>query len=107
MERRRSERKDVHISVKLTAGDKSYDGFIENVSHEGVSLNIILAREERLDSFVPGKILELKFKTETRDEITLQCEIKRQFYTKLNFIYIISVEIIDPPAEFKKFVGTL
>jgi len=110
MERRLSVRKNLYVTVKLTVGGKSYSAFIEDVSMEGVGLTILLASEEMVAGIVVGTILELKFHTETSDEITLQCVIKRVDTTlekKIGIIYFIGVEVIDPPIEYNMFVSTL
>ena len=42
MEKRRSERIGVKIDVRISLESKSCDGFIFNVSREGVYLNVII-----------------------------------------------------------------
>lgn len=110
MEKRRSERKQVHIRVKLNVGDNSYDAFINNVSYEGIGLNIILAPDEKVDGILPNTILGLGFQTGPSTEVTLQCDIKWVNISSdksVGLIYMIGSEILDPPAEYKHFIKNL
>ncbi len=110
MERRRSERKAVKINIKISLDNKSYDGFIYNISQEGLYLNIIIVPTEILTNFVSGTKFELKFQTNTEKEITPQCEIKWVNISpesNVGIIYLIGAEIIDPPDEYKEFLMTL
>ncbi|MDO8282706.1 MAG: PilZ domain-containing protein [Thermodesulfovibrionia bacterium] len=109
MERRCSERKDVKIDVKISLSGKSYAGFIDNISPEGLGATIVTAPEEDVSGFVKGTKLELSFQAK-REEITLQCEIKWINISSeihVGVIYIIGAEIIDPPAEYKELIRTL
>lgn len=110
MEKRRSERKQVHVRVKLTVGDNSYDAFINNVSYEGIGLNIILAPDEKVDGILPNAILELGFQNGTPNKINLKCHIKWVNISSdesVGLIYKIGSEILDPPAEYRHFIKNL
>ncbi len=110
MERRRSKRIGVKISVNIKIDSKSYDGFILNVSLEGAYIDIITASTQMVTNFVCGTKFQLKFQTDTEKKITLQCEIKWVDIspeTNVAIIYIIGAEIIDPPDEYKEFLMTL
>jgi hypothetical protein len=110
MSKRRSERIDVQIKVKINLGSESYDGFIYNVSQEGLYLDLITSSLQMVNNFTSQTRFKLKFQTETSKEIALHCEIKRvntSPKSKVAIIYIIGAEIIDPSAEYREFLMTL
>ena len=112
MEKRRSERIDVKIKVKvkISLDTKSFNGYIYNVSKEGLFLNVITASAEILTNLICGTRFELKLNTNKIKEITLPCEIRwTNIYSESNFgiVYNIGVEILELPAEYKEFLMTL
>ena len=109
MEKRHSERKQVHIVVRFTTGGESYDAFIDNISSKGVGLNFIFTTEEVVEGILPGKKIEIQFQNSKGEEITLQCEIRWVNVSadiSIGNMYLIGTEIIDPPAEYKEFLRT-
>jgi len=110
MKKRRSERISVQIKVTINIDGESYSGYIYNVSQEGAYLNIITAPAKIVANFIHGTKIELKFQTNTVKEIAIQCEIKWgniSTESDVGIIYMIGVEIIDSPDEYKEFLMTL
>jgi hypothetical protein len=109
-EKRRSERKGVEMKVKISLDTRSFDGYIYDVSREGLYLQIITDSSEILTDFISGTKFESKIKTNPVKEIALQCEIKREDISAesdVGIIYNLGAEITDSPAEYKDFVMTL
>jgi len=106
MERRRSNRKIVSIKAELISGDTSCSAFIENINEDGV---YIVTRPERTGiDFTPGKTFEVRFQIPSSKTINLRCKLIWAYKTPPHGLTnSIGMEIIDPPAEYKKFFNAL
>jgi hypothetical protein len=98
----------VYINAKLVSDGKNYDGIIGNLSQTGAFVETVPTRT--IDSFTPHKKLELHFQTTARKTLILNCAVV-WLYTKRNipdhFANSMGIEIIDPPAAYKKYFKTL
>jgi hypothetical protein len=105
---RRSVRKNFRLKAEITLGDKSYKGFIENFSKEG--LFGVIIRDEALEDLNTQMLVGVAFTFPTGEEFNLFCEIKRlQEATDplVGRVYNFGMEIIDQTPAYKKFVETL
>lgn len=106
--KRRSERKKFRLKAEITLGEKSYKGFIEDLSSEGIFG--VIVRDEALEGLGTHMLVSVRFKFPTGEEFNLFCEIKRlQEATDplVGLVYNFGMEIIDQPPEYKKFIATL
>jgi len=108
MERRLFKRIDTKISAEVKIDGKFHEGSIENISEEG--LFEIVFVEVEVSGFIPEKILGVKFHNPSGEDLDLKCKI---VWLRLNgdnparLRYCMGMEIISPPASYKKFVKTL
>lgn len=136
MEHRSSKRKKIAFSVdaKLISGNKSYNGFIENVSEQGIkwyqydgfvddlstdNLSIKTAPSKGTVDFEPGKQIELELILPSGEKLALYCIIKwatkslhpessnsQETVTSEKQITL-GMEILNPPLPFKEFYKSL
>ena len=105
-EKRHSHRKTVSFKAKLTSGGKNCNGFINNLSKDGMFMTTHPMMSAK--SFVDGKILELKFKPFLGESLNLNCRIKWSCKTPpLGLTDCIGIEIIDPSPKYMEFLKTL
>ncbi len=74
MEKRRSKREPVNLKAEIVFDGVNYPGFVENVCHEG--LHIVASSEQCVTSFIPERIINLKFRSQSKDKIDLHCEVR-------------------------------
>ena len=108
MEKRRFKRIDSKIRAEVTIDSKFYEGTIDNLSEEGLFEIVFIELE--VSDFTPDKILGVKFNKPSGEDLDLQCKIVWLRLNKDNLgnlMYCMGMEIISPPASYKKFVKTL
>ncbi len=132
MEQRRSKRKKITISLdaKLISGDKSYSGFIENLSEHGLKwyqyegfveslckneISIKTAPAKTAFNIVPGSKIELECKLPSGEKMHLLCKViwsykalsqettKNSTVEPLPKYTTIGMEIIDPPLKYNNY----
>lgn len=105
MERRRSKRKNVHIELEIISVDKSYSGFIENISESGI--NVETPSIDPLSTatrFTPGNEFELKFKAPPGLEIRIDCRVIWSYKTSPQGLSKkIGFTIINPSDKYLEF----
>jgi hypothetical protein len=105
---RRSERKSFRLKAEITLGDKSYRGFVENFSKEG--LFGVIIRDEALEDLNPQMLVSVAFAFPTGEEFNIFCEIKRHQEATdplVGRVYNFGMEIIDQTPAYKKFIEML
>lgn len=107
MEKRRSERKQIHLKAERISGDTSYAVFIENISEHGI--NIITAPAETGTAFIPGAPLDLKFQLSSGEIIGLNCTVIWSYQNTPpdELTSSIGMKITDPPLRYRDFVKSL
>lgn len=107
MERRRSERKTIHLKAERISGDESHAVFIENISEHGI--HIITAQAEPAEDFPPDTPLDLRFQLSSGETIELNCRVRWSYQNTLpaGLTSNIGMEIIDPPLRYREFVKNL
>ncbi|MDO8281497.1 MAG: PilZ domain-containing protein [Thermodesulfovibrionia bacterium] len=106
--KRRSKRKTFRLKAEITLGSKSYRGFIENLSGEG--LFGVIIRDEALEDLKTNMLVNVKFEFPTGETFNLFCEIKRlqeDMDALVGRVYNFGMEIIDQSPQYKKFISTL
>lgn len=135
MEKRRSKRKKITISLdaKLISGNKTYAGFIENLSEHGMKwyqyegfienlskneISIKTAPAKAALDIVPGTKIELEFKLPSGETMNLLCRVIWSYKTLQEpadspdadtgpKYTTIGMEITGPPLKYKKFFKSL
>jgi hypothetical protein len=108
MDRRSSKRKIVSIIGELISNGNHYKGHIENVSENGIFMNI--ANTKSAVDFIPSVTPEVRFKLPSGNVLNLQCEIKwlhTYKTTSHGLMNSMGMEIKDPPVEYKEFIKSL
>ena len=106
MEKRRYERKTLHLDAESITGDANLAVFIENLSEDGICM--ITAPSKSLITFTPKKKINLKLKLSSGDILDLTCKVSWSHRTSpRSSTYSVGMEIIDPPEEYIEFVKTV
>jgi hypothetical protein len=107
MERRRSERKTVHLKAERLSGNERHAVFIENISEHGI--HIITAPSDSASDFPPNTPLDLRFQLSSGETIELHCIVRwsHQKTPPDGMTSSIGMEIIDPPLRYVEFVRKL
>jgi hypothetical protein len=108
IEKRQSIRIDYKLRAELTFKDKTFKGFIENFSREGIFKIII--PERQLAEFIPGIIVKVNFQDPSGKTFELQGEVKWlriKSEPPIGVKYNMGIEIINPPQKYKEFVEDL
>jgi hypothetical protein len=104
MERRKHKRIYFDVKAGLTLGDKTYEGYIGNVSESGIGYMITSLVMLKGD-VPPYEIIELGFETPEGKLVKLQCEVrwskKGLFSGKTTSL---GMRIIDPPPEYEQWL---
>jgi len=107
MERRRAKRISVNLKAQRISGDEKHAVFIEDISESGI--HIITAPSVASKKYIPGMDIIVRLYISAKDKITLHCKT-RWAYHKMppeKDVDSIGLEIIQPPAEYIKFIRTL
>ena len=107
MDKRSSKRIPVRLEAYIFSGDKTYVGFIDNVSEGGFQYLIVTTIQAPKD-FKPDNIIQLYFQIPSGETLKLFCKVK--WYLKkssANKPATLGIEIIDPSPKFKEFIRTL
>jgi hypothetical protein len=107
MNKRSSKRIPVRLEAYIFSGEKTYMGFIDNVSEGGFQYLIVTTIQAPKD-FKPEKIIQLLFQIPSGETLKLFCKVK--WYLKSSTDKkpaTLGIEIIDPSSKFKEFIKTL
>ncbi len=107
IDRRLSQRKSAHINARVFSGGRTYNGFIGNVSEEGVEY-LLTSTIKAPKDFTPEKIIVLNFQIPSGETINLYCEVKWFLRTSpYGKTLTLGLKIMDPSPIYKEFVKTL
>jgi hypothetical protein len=107
MDKRSSKRIPVRLEAYIFSGDKTYVGFIDNVSEGGFEYLIVTTIHAPKD-FKLENIIQLYFQIPSGETLRLFCKVK--WYLKKSSdkkTATLGIEIIDPSPKFKEFIRTL
>jgi len=108
MEKRRSERKNVGLDVKLVGNGMSSSGFVENICEHG--LHLITASGEISSSFIPETVLELTVMNPSGKRTNLSCEVRWVHINKTpihGLTYRMGMEILKRSSRYSEFLSGL
>lgn len=107
MEKRLSKRIPVRLEAYIFSGNKTYAGFIENISESGFQY-LIISSFQNPQEFKSDKIIQIYFQLPSGETLKLFCDVKWYIQNSPNDkTLLIGVEILDPPPQFKEFIKTL
>jgi len=104
VERRKHRRIYFDVKARITLGDKTYDGYIGNVSESGIGY-LITSSVMLNEDVPPYEVLELSFETPEGKLIEMQCEVrwsKKGFYSGKTTS--LGMKIINPPPEYEQWL---
>ena len=107
---RATERKAVNIKAEILAGERSYDGTIENVSIDGLYIQYITGPTKSSKDFLPISSVKVRFKFPSGEKVELVCETRWiNIYAEPpdSVVNHLGIQIILPPEGLKDFVDTL
>ena len=127
MGKRFCEKTAVNLYAKIIIGDKTYNGYIENVSQEGAEylmtclINVSTeAKAKKIteihfkvsskdsEDFKPEKTAEVHFQTPSGEAINLNCEVIWFSVSQHdNRTEVFGMEIINPPAQYMEFLKSI
>jgi len=106
----RLKRRSVHFPARLIVGERSYTGFIINISCRGVGMYVVTKFSEGTINCTSGSVLTLETRSPSGALLSLQCNIKWlriREHSQANLTTSIGMEIIDPPAVFVRLFESL
>jgi hypothetical protein len=104
MEKRHSERLLCHLKAKIISAGKTFDGFIENVSEEGLEY-LISSLIQVPEDFTPEKMIKLIFQNHSGETINLTCEAKWFLRSSPDSKTLtVGMKIINPPQEYRELI---
>jgi len=107
MGKRRSERIAVNFNTKIILAGKAYDGYITNVSQDGIGCSITSVLKAPKD-FIPIKIPELRFELPSGEPVNLICELAWFTGTELDDQQLtLGLKIIEPSPRYNEFIKEL
>lgn len=105
MERRHSERLTVNLKAERITCTKNCSVFIENLSETGIYM---ITSPPNNNDYIPGSEIDLELELNNGKIINLFCHVKWAIDNSPEHLTSsVGLEIIDPPMEYKEFVGNL
>ncbi|MEW6602088.1 MAG: PilZ domain-containing protein [Nitrospirota bacterium] len=104
-DKRRANRIVENLDAEIVSGGKTYKGIVMNFSEAG--LYMVTATADSIVDITPSSLIELKCQLMSGEKISLQCEVK-WFQTKTSthgVSFSMGMEILNPPTEYRAFVG--
>lgn len=108
IEKRQSIRIDFKLRAEITYKEKTFKGFIENFSREGIFKIII--PERQLAEFIPGIIVKITFQSPSGEAYELRGEVKWlriKPEPPIGVKYSMGMAILNPPRKYTGFVEGL
>ena len=93
MEKRRNTRMDINLGAELISGERTYKGFIENFSNNGLGIRSVPLKN--LEDISPGDKITVRFQANPKDILSICYKIKwltRHDETSDGSIYRMGVE---------------
>ena len=107
MKKRIFKRIPVRLEAYIFSGNKTYLGFIENVSEGGFQY-LVISSVQTPQEFNPEKILQIYFQLPSGETLKLFCDVKWHIHNPPdNKTLTLGVEVLDPDPKFKEFIKTL
>jgi hypothetical protein len=115
---KRHNRIPVNIKADLISSVKTYEGFIMNLSDDGIyavatptktATDFIpgnLLKVKLQNNFIPGNLLKVKLQNNSGETLNLNCEVKWLHTYKTSphdLTNGMGIEIIDTPQEYRDF----
>jgi hypothetical protein len=107
MERRLTQRTHVRIEAYIISEDKTYVGFIENVSEDGLEF-LALSAMKAPEDFYYGKKIEIFFQIPSGELLNMSCCVK--WLSKdpsADTPLIAGMKITDPSPGFESLLKTM
>jgi hypothetical protein len=104
VERRKHKRRYFDVKARITLADKTFDGYISNVSESGIGY-LITSSVMLKGDVPPYEIIELSFETPEGKLMELQCEVRwsqKGFYSGKTTS--LGMKIIDPPPVYLEWL---
>lgn len=103
MEKRKFVRKPCHLDAAIISGDKIYDGYIGNISEEGLEY-LMTAYVQSPRDFTPERILQLNFPVSVKETVNLTCEAIWFLRAVSLDQTLIGMKIINPPQKYRELI---
>lgn len=105
MERRRADRKTVKLRAERISCTGNCSVFIENLSETGIKM---ITAPHKENDFAPGKDIDLELELMSGGTINLNCNVKWSYDDpSKDLSSSVGLEIIEPPAVYRKFVKAI
>lgn len=107
MERRHSERIQVHLKAERISGDSGQSILIENMSESGICM--ITAPSTHSVSFHPGTEVVLKLELSTGETLDINCRVVWSYQKTPpdGLTNSVGMKVIEPPLKYKELIKTL
>jgi len=107
MEKRVSKRTPFSLDAEIVSKDCVFNGYIENVSEDGIE-TLITAQVQSPEDFTPNKIINIKFQVPSGNKFNLKCMVMWYLETAPNDRkLLLGMKIISPPSKYKNMVKNL
>ena len=107
MERRIQKRIYVNEKATIIIEDKTYNGYIVNMSEQGMSFTLNALFKVQ-DETVRSSAVEITFNNSSDEAVKLKCEvlwIKKGLYTGKTIA--LGMKIVEPPIEYQNWINKL
>lgn len=107
MEKRHSKRVPARLEAFILTGDRTYTGFIENISEDGFEFSINSSIKAP-DDFHYEKTVEIYLQIPSGEAVNMLCTIK--WLSKRSSVdepFTIGIKIAEPSPKFKALIQAL
>ncbi len=106
MEKKRAKRILVDLEATITLDSNNYQGYIWNVSQEGLSIRTIYLKST-VEYFNTKKPIKLSFEIPSGETLFLNCKIKWFLRVPNSYRITVGMAIIKPTLKYKEFYKSL
>jgi hypothetical protein len=104
MDRRHFERITCHFDATIVSGDRVYEGFIGNISEEGLEY-LMTAYVQSPKDFTPERVVQLSFPLSAEECLELNCEAMWFLRAASLDQTLIGMRILNPPRRYKELIS--
>ncbi len=107
MERRYHKRIYLHMKARIIWDDKTYDGYVEDVSESGIG-SFVASSHKINNTLAPDDIIELNLQISPDKTMNLNCKIiwiKKGTFS--GDTIGLGMQIIDTPSEYSAWINKL
>ena len=107
MERRFHKRIYLHMKARIISDDKTYDGYVEDVSESGIG-SFVISSIKLKNTLATNDIIELNLQMPSDETMNLNCKvmwIKKGVFSDKTIG--LGMQIIDTPAEYRDWINKL